>query len=193
MFNWKEWTPWDYPSDTKIKTIVSELPSGLSVPLRVRLIENPASPFNLGGATPLEVHDVVHVILGRGLLNQDECFVIGMCMGASSSSDNLKRFLFEFFGKNFYPSPYKFTENELKVFHMAYDLAQEFFDKASPLHLLDVDYFSQLTVQQARHFFGITNENLYSWYEQERRLVPNSQVSQRLPSRSKFITTSITS
>ena len=48
----------------------------------VRLFENPASPLAFRGAITLERHDCVHVLLGRGLLGQDEAFVLGFTMGA---------------------------------------------------------------------------------------------------------------
>jgi hypothetical protein len=47
----------------------------------VRLFENPDSLVAFPGAVTLERHDCIHILLGRGLLAQDEAFVIGYTMG----------------------------------------------------------------------------------------------------------------
>ena len=45
------------------------------VPFIIRLFENPK--YNLfPGSVTLEAHDIIHVLLGRGLLPKDEAFVI---------------------------------------------------------------------------------------------------------------------
>jgi hypothetical protein len=54
-----------------------------AVPWYVRLLENPRSPVALPGAIDLFGHDCLHIVLGRGLLAQDEAFVIGYTMGSA--------------------------------------------------------------------------------------------------------------
>jgi hypothetical protein len=41
------------------------------------------SPLALTGACTLEQHDAIHVLLGRGLVDQDEAFTIGFTAGTS--------------------------------------------------------------------------------------------------------------
>src|SRR5712691_6681675 len=57
------------------------------IPYLVRFVENPQFDLPLvdifHGATSLETHDYLHVILGRGLLPKDEAFVIGFSMGST--------------------------------------------------------------------------------------------------------------
>src|SRR4249919_2256821 len=57
------------------------------VPLIVQLVENPRFDFPgldiFHGATGLQAHDRIHVLLGRGLLPKDEAFVIGFTMGST--------------------------------------------------------------------------------------------------------------
>src|SRR5262245_56769531 len=57
------------------------------VPYMVRLVENPRFDLPLvdsfHGATSLDTHDCIHILLGRGLLPKDEAFVIGFSMGST--------------------------------------------------------------------------------------------------------------
>ena len=51
------------------------------VPWLIWLMENPKSPLHLHGASALNDHDYVHIILDKGQANDDEAFVIGFTMG----------------------------------------------------------------------------------------------------------------
>ena len=51
------------------------------IPWLVWLMENPKSPLHLHGASNLNDHDYVHVLLNKGQANNDEAFVIGFTMG----------------------------------------------------------------------------------------------------------------
>jgi hypothetical protein len=57
------------------------------IPLMVQLIENPKYRIPcldlFHGRVALDQHDVIHILLGRGLLNKDEGFTIGFTMGSS--------------------------------------------------------------------------------------------------------------
>ena len=51
------------------------------IPLMVQLVENPRYDLPgldiFHGKVDLKRHDAIHILLGRGLLNKDEAFVIG--------------------------------------------------------------------------------------------------------------------
>ena len=57
------------------------------IPLIVRLLEN--QKYHLPGVTlfhgavDLDMHDRIHILLGRGLLTADESFTIGFTMGST--------------------------------------------------------------------------------------------------------------
>src|SRR5512132_4682412 len=57
------------------------------IPLIIQLVENPKYDLPgidiFPGATDLHTHDMIHIVLGRGLLPKDEAFVIGFTMGST--------------------------------------------------------------------------------------------------------------
>src|SRR5262249_2342746 len=90
----------------------------------VRLFENPASPIAFKGAINLERHDCVHILLGRGLLPQDEAFVIGYTMGTSGNISEWEARLFKFVTKRLYPHPYKFSPDDLVAYNLGIQLGR---------------------------------------------------------------------
>jgi len=80
---WKDWNPMLNNGEKKLGTVLKTMPSNEQQDISsvVKLFENPSSPIALPGAINLERHDCIHVILGRGLLPQDEAFVIGFYHG----------------------------------------------------------------------------------------------------------------
>ena len=60
----------------------------------VWLIENPKSPISLTGAIDLYNHDIIHILLGRGMDVKDEALVIGFTMGNSEYTNSLVKWLF---------------------------------------------------------------------------------------------------
>ena len=69
----------------------------------VWLLENPKSPISLTGAIDLYNHDIIHILLDRGMLNRDEAMVIGFTMGNSETTSSWVRWLFEFCARYLYP------------------------------------------------------------------------------------------
>jgi hypothetical protein len=57
------------------------------IPLIVHLLENPKYRLPgmtlFHGAVNIEAHDRIHILLGRGLLTEDEAFIIGFTMGST--------------------------------------------------------------------------------------------------------------
>ena len=86
------------------------------VPFLVQMVENPGFDIPLlevfHGATRLETHDYLHIVLGRGLLPKDEAFVIGFTMGSTDQVGSTEEFLYGLFAKYFYPRAYRFTDDD---------------------------------------------------------------------------------
>jgi hypothetical protein len=79
------WNPGLDNAYRSLGSIYQSMPGDVAsaIPWYVRLLEHPSSPLALGGAVDLRGHDCVHILLGRGLLQQDEAFVLGFTMGRS--------------------------------------------------------------------------------------------------------------
>ena len=86
----------------------------------VWLIENPKSPISLTGAIDLYNHDIIHLLLDRGMLNRDEAMVIGFTMGNSETTSSWVRWLFEFCARYLYPESYRFNERDLLEFERGF-------------------------------------------------------------------------
>ena len=86
----------------------------------VWLLENPKSPISLTGAIDLYNHDIIHILLARGMLNRDEAMVIGFTMGNSETTSSWVRWLFEFCARYLYPESYRFNEYDLLEFERGF-------------------------------------------------------------------------
>ena len=86
----------------------------------VWLLENPKSPISLTGAIDLYNHDIIHILLDRGMLNRDEAMVIGFTMGNSETTSSRVRWLFEFCARYLYPESYRFNEYDLLEFERGF-------------------------------------------------------------------------
>tara|TARA_B100001765_G_scaffold111633_1_gene69403 strand:+ start:346 stop:792 length:447 start_codon:yes stop_codon:yes gene_type:complete len=86
----------------------------------VWLLENPKSPISLTGAIDLYNHDIIHILLERGMLNRDEAMVIGFTMGNSETTSSRVRWLFEFCARYLYPVSYRFNEYDLLEFERGF-------------------------------------------------------------------------
>ena len=86
----------------------------------VWLLENPKSPISLTGAIDLYNHDIIHILLDRGMLNRDEAMVIGFTMGNSETTSSWVRWLFEFCARYLYPVSYRFNEYDLLEFERGF-------------------------------------------------------------------------
>ena len=86
----------------------------------VWLLENPVSPISLTGAIDLENHDLIHILLDRGMEIRDEAMVIGFTMGNSTGTTSLVKWLFEFCSRYLYPAGYKFDDADIVEFNRGY-------------------------------------------------------------------------
>lgn len=152
------------------------------IPLTVQLVENPR--FDLPGidifhgATDLETHDLIHIVLGRGLLPKDEAFVLGFTMGSTNRVSFAEERLYTFFAQYLYPKAFRFDTEDVAVFKDAVRLGYV----SDCLALGEVDYRAYLDQPLAaiRQALGIEEDLLRAYFAIERRRYPNAMESQRL-------------
>ena len=122
----------------------------------VWLLENPKSPISLTGAIDLYNHDIIHILLDRGMLNRDEAMVIGFTMGNSETTNSRVRWLFEFCARYLYPVSYRFNEYDLLEFEKGY--AYGYTRLKRNIHLAKFDV--QRDVEEIRKEWGIKLINI---------------------------------
>ncbi len=181
MTSWKDWNPGLDNHDQTLGEVLETLPGAdpEDISFLVRLIENPKSPFALPGAVALHRHDCIHILLGRGLLNQDEAFVIGFTMGASKAMRRWHRFLFRNVSARFYPKPYRFGRRQLKVFDLGLEAGRTW--GPDKLHEFPFEEHHDTTLGELREQLGIDVEKLKHIYAKEQSMLPQTKASERLP------------
>ncbi len=149
-----------------------------NVPLIIKLVENPKYDIGLfAGNVSLDMHDCVHLLLGRGLMPKDEAFVIGYTMGSTKKMRRWRRNLFMFCAKYLYPEGYKFGEEERFVFNLAVKAGSLC---ETDLSTVDFSLLKGKKISQVRTRLKIDINLLRSSYEVEKKCFPNSPESQRL-------------
>lgn len=151
------------------------------VPYIIQIVENPQ--FDLPGidifhgAVNLQTHDYIHIILGRGLLPKDEAFVIGFTMGSTDRVTATEERLYTFFVKYLYPSAYRFTDEDIRVFKDAVRLG--FISDCKPLSQIDYSPYLHSHLSEIRKALEI-EDLLRAYYAIEKSRYPTSLESQRL-------------
>lgn len=178
---WWEWFPGLDNGHRTLREVLGEMPAAPStaIPWVVRLFENPRGWLRLHGAVDLERHDMIHVLLGRGLLDQDEAFVIGFTMGSTRAVSWLERTWFKFVVSRLYPEPYRISWRTLA----AYDLGLEAGRTCGvrDVHLrLGPELLDRL-LGEVRRELGIDPARLRESYALERDRLPGTLASHRLP------------
>jgi hypothetical protein len=174
------WNPGLDNSDQSLFEVYRGMPRGLSsaVPWYVRLLENPRSPFALPGAVDLFEHDCIHIVLGRGLLPQDEAFVLGFTMGASQECRRWHRDLFRLCARTLYRNPFRFSKTDMEVFEFAFEAAEH--ARIEALHLPDYRALFNQPIGDVRAALGLSPGTLRALYRIERTCWPATSASQRL-------------
>jgi hypothetical protein len=150
------------------------------IPMFVRLIENPNwdwLPFYdfFPGGTTLATHDAIHMILGRGLLEHDEAFVIGFTMGASGEMSDWKSRLFSLVSGSLYPDGYRFGDSALEIFADAARLASH--SGCSVLHTQSYETMLDQPLAHLRAQLGIAEAPLAHYYRNEAARFPGNIAS----------------
>ena len=152
------------------------------IPLIVKLIENPK--FSLPGLTffhgavNLLTHDYIHILLGRGLMPEDEAFTIGYTMGSSKQVSSAEVSLFELITKHLYPDNYKFKDRDISIFRAALNLAEK--SNCQALDQVDYELLLKTRLERIRNMLGINTEKIIDYYKIEKVLYPDSKASRRL-------------
>ncbi len=152
------------------------------VPWLIQIVENPR--FDLPGidifhgATDLETHDYLHLLLGRGLLPKDEAFVLGFTMGSTDRVSTTEEALFAVFTKHLYPKAYRFSDEDLRVFRDAVKLG--FISACQSLAGVKYQQYLDWPLAKIRADLGIEEDLLRAYYAIERRRFPTAPECQRL-------------
>lgn len=179
---WGEWYPGLETTHMTIDEVLRSLPGveAQAVPDIVRRLENPESPFALPGAVSLPRHDILHILLGRGLLDQDEAFVIGFTMGTMGKELRTQdEGMMELAFANLYPEPYRISGVKLEAFKLGVEAGREMGMKR--LAEYPLEELNDRTVGEAQRLVGIDPERLREVYRRERELIPGTLESARLP------------
>ena len=122
----------------------------------VWLLENPNSPVSLTGAIDLYNHDIIHILLDRGMEVKDEAMVIGFTMGNSTATSSWVRWLFEFCARYLYPVSYRFNEYDLLEFERGF--AYGYTRSRRNIHLAKFDV--KRDIEEIRKEWGIELINI---------------------------------
>lgn len=135
------------------------------VPFIIRLFENPS--FNiLPGSVTLKQHDIIHLILGRGILLKDEAFVLGFTMGSTKSLNRIQKAIFLFVVKYIYPEGYRFGPEEIEIFESGLKFASE--SNCVDLTLVDLTAYIDYTIFKVREKVNIDICELSKMYITEK-------------------------
>jgi hypothetical protein len=145
--------------------------------------EDPNSPQAFVGAVQLAHHDVIHILLGRGLLDQDEAFVLGFTMGTckEGAPRNQVSEMIEVLTSQ-YPEPYRIPNQKSLAFELGVTCAESMsgckniFDVA-----LESEEFKKMSLGELRQLLGIDIDILKNTYRKEAAQIPDSIESARLP------------
>jgi hypothetical protein len=178
---WWEWFPGLDNDDRTLREVLAELPAApaTAIPWIVRLFENPEGWLRLHGAIHLKDHDMVHVLLGRGLLDQDEAFVIGFTMGSTKAVSWVERAWFRFVVSRLYPEPYRISRRMLTAYDLGLEAGWEL--GAKDLHRALRDDMLDRPLGAVRRELGIDTRRLREFYARELAALPSTLASSRLP------------
>jgi hypothetical protein len=179
--HWREWYPGLDNNESTLGEILDSLPGFTAdeIPALVRIFENPESPIALAGACSLEQHDAIHVLLGRGLVDQDEAFIIGFTAGASRDPLTEPERLAYHIALQSYQEPYRIKGKDLLAFDLGVKAGT--ICGCSQLHALDVPRIRHRKLGELRAELGIDVKILREFYQLEKLIIPGTPASLRLP------------
>ena len=179
--NWRKWFPGLDNDALTLRQVLATLPAAppAAIPWIVRLFENPEGWLRLHGAVNLADHDKIHVLLGRGLLDQDEAFVLGFTMGCTKVASRLESWFFKYALSHFYPHPYRIPVRILAAFDLGLEAGREF--GRQDVHLALRKEMLDRPLGELREELGIDTRRLRRYYARERAALPDTPASRRLP------------
>jgi hypothetical protein len=178
--HWGMWFPGLDNAGVTLQAVRDSLP-GLpetAIPEEIRELENPTSQRALPGAVSLAWHDILHILLGRGLLDQDEAFVLGFTMGNASRyqdahGDEMMQAL-----AHLYPEPFRIRGPKLQAFALGAEAGRRL--GVRDLADRENEVAFHRTLGELRTQLGIDTEELKRIYLREQQLIPKTLESARL-------------
>jgi hypothetical protein len=185
--SWLAWYPGLDNESMTIEQVLLTLPKvpASEIPWLIRLFENPESPFRFRGAIHLAEHDILHVLLGRGLQDQDEAFVLGFAMGTAKKVSRFQYHVFRWFMVHVYPEPYRIPKFVLPAFDIGVRCGKETGNKN--LYRESLQELKPLTISEARKRCGIDPAVLRRAFREEQTAIPFTIAGLRLPTNQSSI------
>ena len=179
--SWRTWFPGLDNDDLTLRQVLATLPAAppQAIPWIVRLFENPQGWLRLHGAVDLASHDMIHVLLGRGLLGQDEAFVIGFTMGSTQAVSPLERWFFKTVVAHVYPAPYRIPWRILAAYDLGLEAGRTM--GVRDIHRAVGPALLDRPLGDVRRQLGIDTRRLREFYARERAALPDTPASLRLP------------
>lgn len=179
--SWKDWCPGLDNDERTMRQVLATLPAAPAeaIPWIVRLFENPEGWLRLHGAVDLAHHDMIHVLLGRGLLGQDEAFVIGFTMGSTKAVSWAEEWWFKFAASNLYPVPYRMPRKILAAYELGLEAGRGM--GVRNIHRAVDDSMLDRPLGDVRRTLGIDPAVLRRFYARERAILRGTAASERLP------------
>ena len=125
-----------------------------TLPYIIRLLERPNNILFLPTQIDLFTHDCIHILLGIGTYLYDEAFVVGFTMGNNVKINFLHKKMYKIFSHFIYPSQYKFTQEELKIFDLGFFYGRYLNNKN--LHLIDFNQYLGSSIREIRKSLNIS-------------------------------------
>jgi hypothetical protein len=178
---WLAWYPGVRNGSMTVEEVMETMPAApeTAIPWIVRLFENPTSWLRFRGAVDLADHDVLHVLLGRGLQDQDEAFVLGFAMGTAKRTTWLESYLFKAILTRLYPEPYRIPKFLLPAFDLGVQCGNS--TGCAGLYKQPLKDWIGLTLDEARARAQIDMSIVLRYYQQEQQQIPFTIASLRLP------------
>ena len=178
---WRAWNPGLDNDHLSLQEVYDSLPGAdpECIHFLVRLLENPASPVALPGAASLKRHDCIQIALGRGLLGQDESFVIGYTMGTSKDIWDAQVWAFKKIARHLYPGIYRMSDGDLLAFDLGFGVGV--MSRVRRIYDFPLEDHMAENLGALRHRIGIRKERLRAIYRHEQILLPHSVERRRLP------------
>jgi hypothetical protein len=184
--NWRDWHITLNQRNVPLREALANLHAlgakQAEIPLMVQLVENPSYDLPGGdlfhGRVDLKTHDLIHIILGRGLLMHDEAFTIGFTMGSTNRVTTTEEVLYTLISKFIYPNVYQFDDDAIRIFRDATKLG--YISDCTPLNQVDFDPLMDQSLDDVRKSIGIETDLIRAYYAIEKRRCPRDTASQRL-------------
>lgn len=137
-----------------------------------------AKQFFYGGVDLLP-HDCIHILLGRGLLGNDEAFVIGFTMGSTKRLETMNKEVFAYIAQHYYPNAYRMNDHSRVIYRDATKLGH--ISNCQPLDEVDFEPMFDWTIDEVRKTVGIETAMIQAYYRDiEQRRLPEDPSSSRL-------------